>query len=160
MLTFVDYQANPYLTVVEADDYFETRLYSEAWAALTDVDKEKALYMATRKIESLPIAGSKVSTDQTLQFPRRIYSWSQGAMVDEVEVSQEVKDAVCEEALSIITTFKTASKRAEMQAQGVKSFSIDGVSETFAGGSRGDRLISRIAEQLLTPYIGGGRCIG
>ena len=43
--------ANSYLTVAEAESYFDTRLHSGEWGALSAADKEKALIWAARIIE-------------------------------------------------------------------------------------------------------------
>lgn len=60
--------ANSYGTEAEADDYFETRLHSEAWDA---ADTEAALINATRLLDAyICWTGSAVDAVQALAWPR------------------------------------------------------------------------------------------
>lgn len=164
-----------YATVEQANDYFSRRLFVDEWDASTATDKEKALYMATAKIDMQPLVGRKVDPTQKLQFPRSIYvdtpfmnpyydplkgnipvypGW-----YNEQEISPDVIYAACEEALAIIRHAGVANNRAELQRQGVKSFRLGNLSESFIGGYSGYRLLSVEAAQLLSRYIGGSRAI-
>ena len=162
---------NSYIDVSAAQAYFDNRLYSDAWGNATDDDKAKALIMATKKIDRQPLTGRKAVFDQLLEFPRTIYSYnknylfnsyyiteegnkyisnSQGWITEE-EVSENIKNAVCEEALALLQY--GSSKRIELQRQGVKSFNIGGMSETLSGNTI--RLLSEEAKEFLQPYIAG-----
>lgn len=131
-----------YVTLEEANTYFESRLHAEAWTNASDADKQKALEMATRAIDRTPVKGVKTSYDQTNQFPR----------YPDMEVPQTVKDACCEEALAILE--RGNSQRRKLQAEGVTSVSIGGLSETYAVGS-GRGLLSQEAKELLRPWLLG-----
>jgi hypothetical protein len=70
--------ANAYVTLVYANDYFASR-GNAAWAAAADVDKQAAIVRATDYIETVwgeKFLGQKafvtgdVATDQALSFPR------------------------------------------------------------------------------------------
>ena len=78
-----------YATLVYADDYFATRLHTDAWDELDPVDRTKALTMATRDIDNLTYTGCKADPLQTLEFPRE----------GQVDVPDEVRIACCEIAL-------------------------------------------------------------
>lgn len=56
-------QAEPtyYRTIADADNYFSSQLYATDWTGASDDDKEKALIMATRAVDSLKYAGVKRS---------------------------------------------------------------------------------------------------
>lgn len=59
-----------YGTLVEADEYFTTKLYRDSWFQ-TDPDlKVKALTDATERIDRLNFKGERSSSNQELQFPR------------------------------------------------------------------------------------------
>ena len=131
-----------YVTVEEAATYFASRLHSEAWTSAVDADKEKALTMATRAIDRTPVKGVKSSYDQANQFPR----------YPDTQVPQAVKDACCEEALALLE--RGNSQRRKLQAEGVVSMSIGGLSETYAVGS-GRGLLSQEAKELLRPWLLG-----
>lgn len=132
-----------YVTLEEANTYFESRLHAEAWTSATDTDKQKAIAMATRAIDRMPIRGLKTTWDQPNQFPR----------YPNTEVPQEVKDACCEEALAILE--RGNSQRRRLQQEGVASYSIGGLTETFVAGARGRGLISQEARELLRPWFLG-----
>jgi len=62
--------ASHYGTTAEAATYFGERLKTTPWDNAVPGDRLKALYMATRAIDRLNIAGTKADDDQELQFPR------------------------------------------------------------------------------------------
>jgi hypothetical protein len=61
---------NSYVTVAEADSYFETRIDVAAWASAIEGEKAKALVTATMVLDNLDWTGAAVSETQTLAFPR------------------------------------------------------------------------------------------
>jgi hypothetical protein len=174
---------NSYIDVADAQAYFDERLYSDAWESASDDDKAKALIMATKKLDRQTLKGAQKTEDQTLQFPRcyvgalyqslypghtqplavqpiipaavptAIYGW-----LCESDVPQAVLDAVCEEALALLD--RGNSKRRKMQQEGVTSFGVGTLHETYATGRTGrsvnpNALISVEARELLTPYLAG-----
>lgn len=154
---------NAYLTVSEADGYFANRLYSDAWTNATADQKAQALIMASRRIDRLTLRGRKADINQTMKFPRAIYTNSPSiyayssesspsipGWVVETVIAQCVKDAVCEEALMLL---KGVSQRVELQAQGVHSFQIGNLSETYTGEVI--KLLSPDARELLRKYMAG-----
>mgnify|MGYP001293305334 CR=1 FL=1 len=132
-----------YVTVEEANTYFASRLHAEAWNAASAGDQQKALDMATRAINRTPLKGVKASYDQANQFPR----------YPDTEVPQAVKDACCEEALAILE--RGNNQRRKLQQEGVVSFSVGGLTETFVASARGGGLISQEAKELLRPWLLG-----
>lgn len=145
---------NSYVDVTEADAYFVDRLYSDVWGNAVQQDKERALIMATKKIDRQPLRGIKADPSQKLQFPRAMYSYDSGGLIVETEISQAVKDATCEEALAIL---QGIPKRIELQQQGVKAFTMSDVSETYTGSLK--KLLSQEAIELLAPYLAGSVAI-
>jgi hypothetical protein len=62
---------NSYVTVAEADAYFNDRLDVAAWSEETDeLQKARALITATSILDNLEWTGAAVSVDQSLAFPR------------------------------------------------------------------------------------------
>jgi len=150
-----------FCTVAEADIYFNDRLFSDAWFSSISADKQKALNMATRKINNVPFVGVKEDTLQENAFPR-CYRYS--AFLNQYEatfnglnwycditVPQAIKDACCEEALALIET--GTSERGKLQRDGVQSFSVGGLSETYKKGANKERLKSLEAMQMLQPWL-------
>ena len=150
---------NSYISVADADLYFSGRLYSEAWTEAIEADKEKALIMATRSIDRQPLKGIKDLDTQLLAFPRydpsKYYSelaYSNEELILPIEVPLTVINAVCEEALALLSWGN--SQRTELQRQGVTSFSLGNLSESYSAGS-GRGLLSQDAKELLRPWLGG-----
>lgn len=144
-----------YIDHDDADDYFATRLYAALFLAATDGDKESALHMATQAINCLPLKGWKADpATQVNAFPRYIPLARGGFMGDGVTVPQAVIDACCEEALEIITTGNNS--RRSLQDQNVESFRMLDLSETFAKPAGQPTLTSRMARQMMRPYIAAG----
>lgn len=144
-----------YIDHTGADTYFGTRLYAALFTAATDGDKESALHMATQAINCLPLKGWKADpATQVNAFPRYVPLARGGFMGDGVTVPQAVIDACCEEALEIITTGNNS--RRSLQDQNVESFRMLDLSETFAPAAGQPTLTSRMARQMMRPYIAAG----
>ena len=73
--------ANSYVTLAEANSYFETVPDSSTWTNKTDDQKNRALISSTREIDNLVFYGDRCDEDQALKFPRTNYQ------VDRVELS-------------------------------------------------------------------------
>lgn len=156
-----------YVTSSEVDSYVADRPDSTAWTGASSAEKEDALKYSSKLVDSLLFVGRKYETDisvQPLQWPRLIktrHGWrigDQDSSGDAV-VPQAIKDAVCEEILTRLSTVN--SKRRQLQRGGVKSFKLSEVSETFdgslqGGGVLGTPLWSWTAYRLLEPYLAKG----
>ncbi len=155
--------SNSYIGVTDADQYFANRLYSDAWVNASADQKAQSLIMASKRIDRLNYRGKKADPNQTMKFPRAIFANNPGTYaidpkavqtypgwVYEIDVAQCVKEAVCEEALMLL---KGSSQRVELQAQGVHSFQIGNLSETFTGEVV--KLLSPDARELLRKYMAG-----
>jgi hypothetical protein len=131
-----------YVSLAEANEYFSSRLHADAWAEVSDADKGKALAMATREIDRQPLAGRKTTDNQALAFPR----------YPDSEVPEAVKEACCEIALALLE--RGNSQRRKLQQEGVQSFSLGNMSESYAAGA-GKGLLSQEAKELLKPWLLG-----
>ena len=131
-----------YVSLAEANEYFSDRLHADAWADVSDANKEKALAMATKVIDRQLLKGRKTDPTQLLAFPR----------YPDTEVPQAVKDACCEEALALLE--RGNSERRKLQQEGVQSFTLGNMSETYTPGS-GKGLLSQEAKELLRLWLLG-----
>jgi len=169
--------SNSYLSLVEAQAYFAARLRSDAWDAASDADKEKSLLTACRRIEAhrlrvhrrpygypydLPNALDRLADplapadpDQALSFPRQRDLDRSGSYA----VPEHVKHAQCEEALALLAQGVEHERRRALQAAGVKSFTVDGLSESYESGAATQVLLSAEARSLLAPFIERGGVI-
>ena len=73
--------ANSYVTLTEANSYFETAPESSTWTNKTDDQKNRSLIAATRWIDTFVFQGDRCDENQALKFPRTNYQ------VDRVELS-------------------------------------------------------------------------
>jgi len=131
---------NSYIDIGGADEYFENRLHAERWGETSDADKEKALRQATKEIDRQPLTGRKTTDTQELAFPR----------YPDEEVPEAVKEACCEAALALLE--RGNSQRRKLQQEGVQSFTLGNMSETYAPGA-GRGLLSQEAKELLRPWL-------
>ena len=73
--------ANSYVTLAEANTYFETVPDSTTWDNKSDDQKNRSLIAATRWIDSFVYFGDRCDHGQALKFPRNNYQ------VDDVELA-------------------------------------------------------------------------
>lgn len=131
-----------YCTIEEANEYFAGRLHAEVWEQADESTKEKALRQATRAIDRQPLRGRKTNPEQELAFPRH----------PDTEVPEAVKEACCEETLAMLE--RGNSQRRKLQQEGVQSFALGNMSETYVAGA-GKGLLSQEAKELLRPWLIG-----
>jgi len=129
-----------YCTIEYANEYFAGRLHAESWSGADSETKEKALRQATRSIDRMPLRGRKTDLHQPLAFPR----------YPDTEIPEAVKEACCEEALAILESGN--SQRRKLQREGVQSFTLGNMSETYIAGA-GKGLLSQEAKELLRPWL-------
>jgi len=134
---------NSYIDIDGADEYFTGRLHAEAWTGADAETKEKALKQATKEIDRQPLTGRKTTDNQVLAFPR----------YPDEEIPEAVKEACCEIALALLE--RGNDQRRKLQQEGVQSFSLGNMSETYAAGA-GKGLLSQEAKELLRPWLLGG----
>ena len=65
--------ANSYVTLADAEAYFETVPSSSNWDDKTDDQKNRALISATRWIDALSFYGDRCTETQALKWPREDY---------------------------------------------------------------------------------------
>ena len=157
--------SNSYVTLTEAEAYFAARLNSATWTAASAGDKEAALLSACRHIDACRIRVHRrpygyptalaidlleqLNNDQALKFPRQRDRDAAGTYI----IPQPAKDAQCEEALALLAHGAEQARRRSLQAGGVESFSVDGLTESFREGAGQHPLESMEARTLLMPYI-------
>ena len=73
--------ANSYVTLTEANDYFDTSPDSSTWTNKTDDQKKRSLISAARWIDTFIFYGDRCDDGQALKFPRNNYQ------VDGVELA-------------------------------------------------------------------------
>ena len=140
--------ADSYISIAEANSYLAA---NSAFIALSDPNKEALLRKATIHIDSNRFFGVKADSAQALEFPRTIQD-SFGLWDTQTTIIPKVKLATAEQAAYVLAGAGEA--RAQAQADGVSSYSIGDLSETFNGsGAMGGMPTSVTAKALLRGLI-------
>lgn len=143
-MTIVLYK-NSFVTIEEAQAYFDERYDSQTWLGLSDEDKEKLLISATRKINMFDFCGEKEDKSQDLEFPR------------DFGTPKDIKDAVCEEAIQIATNAK--DPHAKNKEKGVASISLGAGSVSYNAEAKSEEsklLVSCTALYLVKKWTKKG----
>jgi len=145
--------ANAYANAADGDAYHDGHLYASAWTAATAGNKEKALVMATRLIDSqCQFSGMKTSETQALQWPREncrdmdAGRWSGGVVASNI-VPKGIRDATCEMARELLLLDRTTAPPGE----GLKYQNITGDQTGY--DKRDTRpIISHVAQAMLAKF--------
>ena len=135
-----------YVTIADADTYFETRIDSAEWEAADDETKEQALVTATQLIDERHWIGAAVSSSQALAWPRKDAIYYDPRMGQQItiandEVPSQVKIAVYEQALHLV-------QNEDLIAQKVQTFESISVGSIRLTDSNGD-----VTKTSITPSI-------
>jgi hypothetical protein len=115
--------ANSYVTVAEADAYFEDRVFASEWEDMEN--QEAVLVTASRQLDwYAKWKGVKASTTQAMGWPRADVIMPDGSYEDPMIIPQAVKTAVFELALSSFEGDRTADSAMAGLAE-VKVGSLD-----------------------------------
>lgn len=138
----------PYIDVVDAKEYFMSRVGSEAWDYADDADRLKALNNATKIIDRLAYIGQKSDSTQDHEFPRY------DPLTTYPDVPTAILDATCEIALALLDgvdpqlEFDNLSQSASNYANIKSNFDRTVLPEHIQAG-----VPSVIGYQLLKPYL-------
>jgi len=94
--------ANSYVTLAESDTYFEGRLDVTEWTSVTDDEKNRAIVMATGRLEQEDYWGSVTDIDQALKWPRNGLTDEDGRLIDDDTIPSRIKNACQELALELL----------------------------------------------------------
>ena len=164
----------PYVLQPAADTYWEEypSAVTTTWDALSDANKTAYLVMATKAIDAIDFKGFKYLSTQDRAFPRKYLlgdyyesPWGLTLSIDaygyayESDVPDAVTEACCWEAKALAELYASTSRtsRKALQEQGVVSYSMGDLSETFGAGKASNAsyvgLQSRDAFKLIDKYI-------
>lgn len=140
-----------YATIVEANEYVKnyyssTNPLRAIWESLSDEDKQVLLNRAEQAIDSLPLKGCPLEGGKA--FPRSPFQ----------ETSME-KARVATIELALQSQDQEAEERRRLQRQGVKSYKIGDLSETFkdtSGSASSASFAMSVVSAYLGDWLGGG----
>lgn len=119
--------ANSYISLADAETYFEGRLNASVWTAATTANKNIALAQATRTLDANSRwLGTMVDpANQALEWPREEIEID-GAEWPATEIPQAVRNATAELALFLLSSDRTT----DPGSAGLKSIGVgDGAVE-------------------------------
>ena len=140
-----------YLDIEDASAIMAERLYTEAWDNASDIDRTKALTMATKIIDTLNFNGEKTDLEQSNEFPRG----------DDTEIPQSILEACAEIALALLNG---VDPQFEYENLAVNSHAFANVTTTYARQFAQEHLVAGVpsttAWKLLLPYLRDVRTVG
>lgn len=144
--------SNSYITVEEAEDYFEGRLHSTNWLNAIPTEKTAALVMATTLLDDwIDWKGTKADLieDQALRWPRYNAEHRDGEWFDSDIIPGFLKRAVCEEAIFLLGKDPTAAP----DTQGFSSLRVASLALTVDKYDRDkDTSIPDYVKSIVEPY--------
>lgn len=145
---------NSYVTVEEADAYFEDRLDVAAWTAADEPTKAQALVTATSILDNLDWIGAAVSESQALAFPRvgQYFDPRLGTYIMLSGSPVRLTKAVCEQAYHLLNNDGLLDDTGEVDTLSVGSISLN----TIKAPNKLSSVVTRLINPLL---INGGRNI-
>ncbi len=136
--------ANSYISVSDADDYFSNHLYPAEWDSADVSQKEKALKMSTRILdEKIDWIGLKNTKEQAL-------AWGRSGVIDDgydvpsTIVPDAIKNATAEFAKHLIADNSTENA----DGKGLEKLEVGSVKLTFDKTDTADVLPNIIQEML------------
>lgn len=94
--------SNSYVTLAESDTYFEGRLNATNWSDATDDNKNRAIVMATGRLEQEDYFAFVTDINQALKWPRGGLTDEDGRLIDDDTVPKRIKEASQELALELL----------------------------------------------------------
>ena len=135
---------DPYITVADANTYFENRYNIAAWDEADDDDKLKALKEMTLRIDRLNFIGIKNDVDQERQFPR----------YDDTTIPEDIQYACAEGAFALLDGI---DPEREIELLGMKSQGLASARSTFDRSFVPEHFLAGIPSALswnyLKPYL-------
>lgn len=129
-----------YMTLLEAEAYFLTRLNTEAWDSATDDEKTAGLTMATEAIDRLNYLGDMTDSDQANQFPRDA----------DTVVPDDIKKACAEDALMLLDGFDV---ELELEQLNMVSQGYANVRSTYDRTAPPPHIVAGIASSVAWRYL-------
>lgn len=140
--------ANSYVTLADAETYYESRLHSDDWDDAEDSVKNEALAMATAILDSeLLWVCSPTSTTQALRWPRTRVLTPEGIAVDTDTIPKFLEDATAEFSLWLIKD----DRLSEPDTQGFTQIKVGSILATINPRDRRG-LIPPIVKTMVSFY--------
>lgn len=146
--------SNSYVTLAEATTYFEARLNVTDWTgAASDDIRNRALAMATQRIDFEEYMGNRAAETQALKFPRSDLPLIDGVGWESTEIPIDIKTATYELAIYMLGKDMTAAN----DDQALDALKIGPIGIDFSVSQPSNDKLPPFVTQLLRPYqLSGG----
>ena len=94
--------ANSYISLADADTYFEGRVDTDAWDAAETDEQNRTLVTATNRLEQQDFHGTPTDSDQRLKWPRSGLTDMDSRSYGQDVIPEPVEEATCELALALV----------------------------------------------------------
>ena len=140
--------SNSYITLAAAETYFESRLDITVWDAATDDDKNRALYTATRLLDSMYVwANVAVDATQRLHWPRVfMLDAKRRDTIASTVIPEELGFAAAELANTLLVSDRTLDS--DIETQGLTKLVAGSVELEFK-----DEVFAKIISDLVVNFI-------
>jgi len=139
--------ANSYISIEDANDYFMGRLYSDLWINADDIKKEQALRTATARIDMEKFYGDKQQSSQALKFPRVNIGYLDGVLIDGI-LPKTLLNATCELAIYLLSNDMS---KPSVDLSGVQKFKAGSLSIDFVEPDKNDNVT--VDNNELPPFV-------
>ena len=145
--------ANSYLTQSTAQTYLDGRLDVPEWTDASSADKDRALIMATGRLDIEEFFGNPTSFTQRLQWPRGSVPDPWGSFYASDTIPRPVEEATAELALAYL---KTGASLDDTGLEGFVNVKVGPLDVTPKIGRKGDVLPSIVRRILRNIMVGAG----
>jgi hypothetical protein len=152
----LEQNVNCYVSLDEAETYFETRIDSGAWLNADDEDKESALVTATLILDENQFIGVAVSSEQSLGWPRNGASFVDpklGLVVayGNTEIPSRLKKAVYEQAYHLLSNENLLDNKSQnFEEISIGSITLKDTNKDTTRASMTSNLARKFIKPLLT----------
>lgn len=143
--------ANSYITIADANTYFETVSYSSTWDDAADDDKCRALQTATRQLDtSFDFVGFVSSSTQALLWPRDEVIGPNGYAEDSDAIPVRIQQATAELAQQLLASNRQADS--DTETEGIQRLRLGAGLEIYFKSSVVAKPIPDVVATLVGDY--------
>lgn len=141
--------ANSYVSISDANDYFAAHLETAFWEVPTG-QKQSALVMATRRLNSEVYGGQQATKTQSLAWPRSYIS-----TYDSTTIPAELTQATCEMALHYLKQVAGEFSVDDRDLETLTTYKVGPLDFGIRSGYKADALPQRVRNLLAAIGVNG-----
>lgn len=150
--------SNSFVAVSYADDYFTAHLESSFWVGITTSQKQAALVMATRRINSETFGGIRNTNTQSLSWPRQYivaYDVPNKSYINSTTIPEQLNQATCEMALHYIKQVAGEFSLDDRDLETLTSYKLGPMDFGIKSGYKADSMPQKVQNLLSSIGVNG-----